>query len=447
MEHQPVSELRCEEQQLLVPYGIDFTEIEAFILSQFPQKQILRFTSSDFNKKYFQAHILMTNKSIGASGIFEFKKREFEDEKKFNVCFLIPTGIGCEIGGHAGDGTPALKLIAGSCDKVITHPNVVNASDINEMPENALYVEGSHLTQFLMGTIGLKETRKNRVLVIIDGSNKKFVDLTINSVNSARVTLGLEAEVICLKSRIKMNGLLERNKAVGQISNLNFLLDLLDNVNSQFDAIAVNSVINVPEGTHEIYSKSNGDMINPWGGVEAMLTHIISSKYKKPSAHAPMLEDDIVANLALGVVDPRIAPEIVSTTFFHCVLKGLYKAPKVVHSNQGLSVKDISAIVIPDNTLGLPVLAALHQGIKVIAVKNKNTMKNDLSLLPWKENQFFRCNNYLEANGILNCLRQGISIESVKRPIKDLNIQEDKTEQYDQPLNYSEDLSPNTSFS
>ena len=52
------------------------------------------------------------------------------------------------------------------------------ASDINEMPENALYVEGSQLSQLLMGTIGLKETRKNRVLAIIDGNNKKFVDLS-----------------------------------------------------------------------------------------------------------------------------------------------------------------------------------------------------------------------------------------------------------------------------
>ena len=63
---------------------------------------------------------------------------------------------------------------------------------------------------------------------------------------------------------MKMKSILERNKAVGQVSNLNFLMNLLDNINSQFDAIAVNSVVNVPEGTHEIYSKSKGDMINPW---------------------------------------------------------------------------------------------------------------------------------------------------------------------------------------
>ena len=444
MEDRLLSQLNCEERQLPVPFSTNFSEIEQFISSHFPKEQILRFTSSNFDKKYFYADILMANKSIEAPSIFKFKKREFENENKFNVCFLIPTGIGCEIGGHAGDGTPVLKLIASSCDKVITHPNVVNASDINEMPKNTLYVEGSHLTQFLMGTIGLKETKKNKVLVIIDGSNDKFIDLTINSVNSARVTLGLETEVICLKSKIKMKGILEENKAVGQISDLDFLINLLDKTKSQFDAIAISSVVNVPEGTHEIYSKSQGDMINPWGGVEAMLTHIVSSKYKKPSAHAPMFEDDKTANLVLGVVDPRIAPEIVSNTFFHCVLKGLYKAPKIVRPEQGFSIKDISAMVIPDNTLGLPVLAALHQGVKVIAVKNNNTMKNDLSLLPWRENQFFKCNNYFEANGILNCLKQGISIDSIKRPIKDLKIQRDKTEHYNQTVNHFQELSSKT---
>jgi len=40
--------------------------------------------------------------------------------------------------------------------------------------------------------------------------------------------------------------------------------------------------------------------------------------------------------------------------------------------------------VIPDGCVGLPTLAALEQGIPVIAVKeNKNRMKNDLTKLPF----------------------------------------------------------------
>ncbi|MCZ6820872.1 MAG: DUF3326 domain-containing protein, partial [Calditrichaeota bacterium] len=41
-------------------------------------------------------------------------------------------------------------LLASCCDQLITHPNVVNASDINELPANAHYVEGSVLCRLLM---------------------------------------------------------------------------------------------------------------------------------------------------------------------------------------------------------------------------------------------------------------------------------------------------------
>jgi len=58
-----------------------------------------------------------------------------------NVVMIIPTGIGCEIGGHCGDGNAAARLLGACCDTLVLHPNVVNASDLNEMPDNALYVD------------------------------------------------------------------------------------------------------------------------------------------------------------------------------------------------------------------------------------------------------------------------------------------------------------------
>ena len=46
----------------------------------------------------------------------------------------------------------------------------------------------------------------------------------------------------------------------------------------------------------------------------------------------------------------------------------------------GLGAEDISCLIIPDGCLGIPTLAALQQGIKVIAVReNVNIMRNDLS--------------------------------------------------------------------
>ena len=69
--------------------------------------------------------------------------------------------------------------------------------------------------------------------------------------------------------------------------------------------------------------------------------------------------------------------------------------------------------------MGLPTLAALHQGITVIEVKgNKNIMKNDLAKLPWSYGQFYSVDNYLEAVGVIEAIKSGISIESLKRPLK-----------------------------
>ena len=293
------------------------------------------------------------------------------------------------------------------------------------MPNNALYVEGYHLTNFLMGNIGLMKSRKNRILVLIHSTkeNEKLKSLTVNSVNAARATLGIDADILFMESDIKMKAFFnEGKKAVGEVSISDNLIETLKREDDRFDAIAISSPIIVPEETHKTYSNSNGEMVNPWGGVESMLTHFISSQFNKPAAHAPMLENENILTENFGIVDSRIAPEIVSSTFFHSVLKGLHQAPRVVDRSEGISAKDISAIIIPDKTLGLPVLAALQHGIKVIAVENRNTMNNDLSKLPWSNGQFLKCKNYLEVCGILSCLREGISIESIKRPLKESNI-------------------------
>ncbi len=428
----------CTEINLKIPFTLDFTEIQKYIHKKLPNRNVLRFITTHFSDQFFNANILVVDKSPSqhkSPCIFDFNNRDFHNQKKFNVCFLIPTGIGCEVGGHAGDGTAALRLMANACDKIITHPNVVNASDLNEMPVNTLYVEGSHITQLLMGTVGLNETKSNKVLTIIDEdhiNDKRFEKAAINSVNGARAVLGLDAEICILNPSINMKGFLEGGKAIGNISNLENLYQILEEKQYTYDAVAITSKINIEQKLHEAYTQSHGEMTNPWGAAEAMLTHFISSEFNVPSAHAPMLENNQIAQMDFGVVDARIAPEVVSTTFFHCVLKGLHQSPKII-TNQDLlnhsdilSAKDISVLVIPDGVFGLPVLAALHHGIKVIAVKNKNSMQNNLLNLPWNEGQFYRCQNYLEACGVLNCLKAGISVKATQRPFKTLLLNKPK---------------------
>lgn len=364
------------------------------------------------------------------SSIFDFKKRIFENIEQFNAVLLVPTGIGAEIGGHSGDAGPVARLLASACDNLITHPNVVNASDINELPENGLYVEGSVITRLLMGTVGLQKVRSNRVILIIDKHEDKFFyESAVNAVSAARAALGLDCPaVIMMEDKIMMLSLYSSSgRAVGRIDHFEKLCEILNDHKSQYDAIALSSVIKVPQNFHRDYYLEN--TINPWGGVEAMLTHAISLLFDIPSAHSPMLESREILDLDLGVIDPRKSAEIVSITFLHSILKGLHKSPKIINNltipnTSGLlTVADISCLIIPDGCIGLPTLAALEQGIPVIAVReNRNRMLNNLSDLPFAPRKLFIVDNYLEAVGIMHALKAGVATESVRRPLSYTNV-------------------------
>jgi len=361
------------------------------------------------------------------NSLFEFRKRTRTLNHGFNAVFIVPTGIGARIGGHAGDATPVVRMLAEFCDNLITHPNSVNASDLNEMTENTVYVEGSILTRFLMGTIGLGRVRSNRVLAIIDDHEDEiFVNAAVNAVSAARASFGLDCpKVIKMKHPVHMSAeYAGSGRAAGRVENFAALCEVLEKERGTFDAVAIASVIDLPLEYHEDYFSSDGEMVNPWGGVEALLTHSISSLFNVPSAHSPMLENREVADADVGIVEPRLAAEAVSMAFLHCILKGLHRSPAIVTDPAEiadyatLSAKDVSCLVIPEACLGLPTIAALQQGIPVIAVReNSNLMQNDLSALPWSKGQYFEVDNYLEAAGLMAAMRAGVDPATVRRPL------------------------------
>ena len=363
----------------------------------------------------------------GFGSLFRFVPRKFERTDAFNAVLLVPTGIGAEIGGHSGDATPAARVLAETCDRLVLHPNVVNASDLNEMPENALYVEGSTITRLMMGTVGLQPVRSNRVLVIIDAHEiEMFANDTINAVSAARATYGLDCPIVIkLEPPLRMTGeFTESGRAAGAVEGLERVRAVLDEYDGAFDAMAIASVIDVDDEYHEKYFHSDGDMINPWGGVEAMLTHALSLLYNVPTAHSPMLESFKVADFDLGLVDPRLAAEAASLTFLQCMLKGLHRSPRIVTDPETMreagvfTAADVSCLVIPDKCIGLPTLAALEQGIPVIAVReNDNLMQNDLQVLPWAPGQLHLVENYWEAVGVMTALKAGIAPDSLRRPL------------------------------
>ena len=132
-------------------------------------------TESDNNRLHCELSVLSERGRPPGDALLRFARRSVESTDRFNAVLLVPTGIGAEIGGHAGDATPVASLLASVCDTLVVHPNVVNASDIVDIPSNALYVEGSVVARLLMGTAGLQRVRSNRVLVVLGPARRPAV--------------------------------------------------------------------------------------------------------------------------------------------------------------------------------------------------------------------------------------------------------------------------------
>jgi len=312
-----------------------------------------------------------------------------------NTVFIIPTGIGCKIGGHAGDATPAFKLIASVSDIAITHPNVVNASDINEMPDNAWYVEGSILDRFLEGKICLKKPKSNKILVVV---NNPIEESTINAVNAARMTIGANIQTLELKAPLIMIGKLSSQIASGEVFGADELINQVQGYD--FDALAIHSRINVSKEVILNYLRNGG--INPWGGIEAIASRYIADRLNKPVAHAPLENLDSDLATFKEVVNPRMAAEVLSTAYIHCVFKGLHKAPRI--STTGLHVSDIDFLITPWQCFGRPHKACIKNGITILGIKENTTYLNaELS-----EDVAYWVDNYVEATGWLQSKKNGI---------------------------------------
>jgi len=402
----------------------------------FLNKNISRFAITENKKNKIECEyaeiIGLENHENKYKNIFDFIPKQFTNNTDFNVIMIVPTGIGADVGGDSGDANTAAQLIGHSVDNLITHPNVVNAADINEMTSNTLYVEGSILNRFIMGTIGLSKTRGNRMLLIYDTPEKEYIgNYTINTASAARVTLGCDIDVLEIKDPPYYSmGFNDKGMAIGKIENMEKIINVIDKYKDEYDSIALHTILD--GDTQELYDNyfgSDKEQVNPWGGAESILTHTISNLLNVSIAHSPMFNDEML-KYEYPIVNPKKCPETLSKTELFCILKGLYKTPKIIDLSQKtfypkdmLTNCDIHVLITPDRCISLPLLAALEQNIIVIAVDdNKNIMKNDLSLLPWNTNQFFRAKNYLEASGILTALKNGLNPNSIKRPLEATKI-------------------------
>ena len=327
----------------------------------------------------------------------------------FTAAFIVPTGIGASIGGYAGDASPCVNLISKICP-VITNPNAVNAAILSGINENILYTEGFAIDRFFKGEIALRPSKYNKIGVIFDKAiPENILNVHINTINAVKTVYGINVigyeitkDVVGVNFSISESGI-----SSGNVENSETLIktgrSLID---KGAEALAV--VCSFDSSEDIDYSKGQG--VDPIGGVEAIISHILTKEFNIPVAHAPAFND---LSIDSKIVDPRASAEYITTVFLPCVLLGLYNAPKLVNINNAnycdITLDKIKALIVPCDCLGgIPVLKAIENNIPVIAVEENKTVLDITAESLGIESKIIKVKNYHEAAGRLLALKEGI---------------------------------------
>jgi hypothetical protein len=344
--------------------------------------------------------------------------------RPYTVVLIVPTGVGASIGGYAGDALPVARAIAQICDRLITHPNVLNGAQLYWNLPNALYVEGYGLDKFADGCWGLQPVHQNRVGLILDQGIEPDLRLRhLQAADATRATLGLNlTDYVITDAPLNVELRTARSGASwGTIGNPDSLLRSAEVLIQQAKAEAIAVVARFPDdlGSEALEAYRQGRGVDPLAGAEAVISHLIVRTFKVPCAHAPALMPlPLEPNLS-----PRSAAEELGYTFLPCVLVGLSRAPQfqvTPHQPGAIWAEDVDAVVIPANACGGSALLSLSQlRTQIIAVEdNQTSMQVPPEPLAIKA---VRVHSYLEALGMLVTHRAGISADALSPSVSSMH--------------------------
>jgi hypothetical protein len=334
----------------------------------------------------------------------------------FTVSLIIPTGIGAAIGGYAGDALPVARTVANICDRLITHPNVLNGAQLYWPISNAWYVEGYGLDQFAAGRWGLRPVHSNRIGLILDQAIEPELRIRhLQAADAARTTLGLTLTDAVLSDQplgVMLNTA-NSGAAWGTIQNPDSLLRAADRLISEAGATAIAVVARFPDNINSeaLANYRHGQGVDPLAGAEAIISHLVVRTFGIPCAHAPALSPlSLDPNLS-----PRSAAEELGHTFLPCVLVGLSRAPQFIkgmRQTHDLESDAVDAVVIPESACGGSAILSWSQThTPIITVADNSTTLNvtpgALGLSVW------RAQSYGEAIGMLVAMRAGINPEAL----------------------------------
>ncbi|HIK29097.1 MAG: DUF3326 domain-containing protein [Oscillatoriaceae bacterium SKW80] len=348
--------------------------------------------------------------------------------RPFTVVLIVPTGIGATIGGYAGDALPVARAIAECCERLITHPNVLNGAQMYWLLPNTLYVEGYALDKFAAGSWGLRAVHQNRIGLILDCALEEELRLRhLQAAEAARATLGLNLTDYVLTDA-PLGVELRRaptGASWGTLANPDSLLRAAEVLINRAKAEALAVVARFPDNldSEELQQYRRGQGVDPLAGAEAVISHLIVREFHIPCAHAPALKP-----LPLDPhLSPRAAAEELGYTFLPCVLVGLSQAPQYITTKSEFCqpsdvwAAQVDAVVIPATACGGSAVLSLSQlkNVQIIAVsENETTMQVPPEKLGIKA---VRVNSYLEALGVLVARRAGVSTVALSPSISCLH--------------------------
>nr|YP_009530467.1 hypothetical protein PMNZ_202 [Paulinella micropora]AXY63156.1 hypothetical protein PMNZ_202 [Paulinella micropora] len=351
------------------------------------------------------------------------------------VLMIVPTGIGCSIGGYAGDALPSARLLAAASGCLITHPNVMNGASLYWRDPRIYYVEGWALNQFVSSKIFLMPVRQQQIGLLIDsGIEPDLILRHLQVADACRATLGLNIGPIVrtdqpLKVKLTLGGTGISWGHIGSPDSLIRAGEKLRDLGSTAIAIIARFPDDCVDSSLSSYRQGNG--VDSLAGAEAIISHLLGSHLKIPCAHAPALNPVSITLM----IDPRVAGEEIGYTFLPSVLVGLSQAPSICNTSlynqcreyngwyrEGpITSNDIGAIVVPSSALGSEaVLTCSEKNIPIITVEeNTSVLKVEADQLNIHNTPV---RSYAEAAGLILALREGIAFGSLFRPINGLTL-------------------------
>lgn len=296
------------------------------------------------------------------------------------IALQIPTGIGANYGGYAGDfGFIARKF--SEKYHCIVNPNAVNGGILSAINYDMSYLEGYLFDEFFDGKINIIPKRPyetNKIGVIFDCEiPQNIINVHINTINALKMVQGIDfVDIQYTDENVGVEIKIENNISYGNLKNPNTLLKSAKRlIEKGAQAIAV--VCFFGEDSEDInYSNASG--VDPIGGIEAIISHLITREFKIPAAHAPAFFD---IDISEKIENPKVSSELISSTYFPCIAQGLSVAPNIVATG-GIKNIDVQYLIVPYDALGSKsVLSCCENGIKIITVKNDTVLDVDCARL------------------------------------------------------------------